>query len=80
VQTGPANLVAKVMSIDEGRARVEQVLEGAKARVHLMLDGNRGVVEALRDALLDRDELVGDEILAVIATASVADSGSPQPA
>ncbi len=80
VQTGPANLVAKVMSIDEGRARVEQVLEGAKARVHSMLDGNRGVVEALRDALLDRDELVGDEILAVIATASVADSGSPQPA
>jgi hypothetical protein len=34
-----------------------------------MLDENRHVVEALRDALLERDELVGEEILAVIATA-----------
>jgi hypothetical protein len=30
------------------------------------IEANRHVVEALRDALLDRDELVGDEILAVI--------------
>jgi hypothetical protein len=34
-----------------------------------MLDANRPVIEALRDALLERDELVGDEIEAVIGTA-----------
>ena len=31
-----------------------------------MLEDNRNVVEALRDALLDREELIGDEILTVI--------------
>ena len=35
-----------------------------------MLSRNRHVVEALRDALLERDELIGDEILAVITTAT----------
>ena len=80
VQTGPANLVAKVMSIDEGRERVEVLLEEARARVRSMLDANRNVVEALRDALLDRDELVGEEILAVITAATGAASGSPQTA
>ncbi len=30
------------------------------------IEANRHIVEALRDALLERDELVGDEILAVI--------------
>ena len=76
VQTGGANLVAKVLSMDEGRDRVEEVLESARQRVHAMIDGNRHVVEALRDALLDRDELVGDDILAVIASAAPAAAGS----
>jgi hypothetical protein len=31
-----------------------------------MLDSHRHVVEALRDALLERDELLAEEILAVI--------------
>jgi len=34
-----------------------------------MLDEHRHVVEALRDALLERDELIGDEIVAVIESA-----------
>ena len=34
-----------------------------------MLDEHRHVVEALRDALLDRDELIGDEIVDVIEAA-----------
>ncbi len=38
-----------------------------------MLEDHRHVVEALRDALLDRDELVGDEILDVIGTAGQRD-------
>jgi cell division protease FtsH len=76
VYTGGANLVAKVLSMDDGRDRVEDVLESARQRVHSMLDSNRHVVEALRDALLERDELVGDEILSVIVGATAADSGS----
>jgi len=64
-----ANLVAKVLSSDEGREAVERILGDARARVQTLLKDNIGVVEALRDALLDRDELVGEEITQVIATA-----------
>ena len=42
-----------------------------------MLEDNRHVVEALRDALLDRDELVGKEILDVIASAGPVSSDVP---
>ena len=35
-----------------------------------MLERNRHFVEALRDALLDREELVSEEILDVLATAA----------
>ena len=41
---------------------MESIRTGAKARVTRMLDCNRHLVEALREALVDRDELVGDEI------------------
>lgn len=34
-----------------------------------MLDENRHVVEALRDALLEHEELVGEEIVEVIGRA-----------
>ena len=54
-------------------SRVAKRSTGSCARAHdevrTMLEDNRHVVEALRDALLDRDELVGNEILDVIATA-----------
>ena len=66
---GGANLVAKVISSDEGRAKVDEILDTAKARVTTMLEANRHLIEALRDALLERDELVGDEILDVLRDA-----------
>ena len=77
----PANLVAKVASTDAGRDRVEAVLTNAQAEVRTMLERNRNVVESLRDALLERDELIGDEILDVIrsATASGVDFGVAGP-
>jgi ATP-dependent Zn protease len=66
-QAGGSNLVAKVLSTDEGRQAVGTLLDGARDQVVALLTANRHVVEALRDALLERDELVGDdEILAVI--------------
>ncbi|MDP8975624.1 MAG: AAA family ATPase [Actinomycetota bacterium] len=67
---GPgANLLTKVLSADAGREAVEEILSGAKDDVTRMLEANRHVVEALRNALLERDELVGDEIGQVIARA-----------
>ncbi|MGH2720471.1 MAG: AAA family ATPase [Actinomycetota bacterium] len=66
VQGPQANLVGKVLSTDGGREAVEKILNDAKAEVTVMMTTHRHLVEALRDALLDRDELVGDEILEVI--------------
>jgi ATP-dependent Zn protease len=65
----PGNIVSKVTAVDAGRDEVDELLRGAKDDVRDMLEDNRHVIEALRDALLERDELVGVEILDVIAGA-----------
>jgi hypothetical protein len=41
----------------------------AKADVHKLLDNNRHLVVALRDELLAKEELVGDEIVEVLREA-----------
>ena len=66
----PGNIVAKVLSSDSGRDEVEELLRRAKDDVRTMLEANRHVIETLRDALLEREELVGSEILEVIASSS----------
>ena len=63
------NLVGKVLADSEARGRVEALLQEQKQCVRDVLGRNRDLVEALRDALLERDELVGKEILAVIERA-----------
>ena len=63
---GRTNLVAKVLADRDGKKRVEDILDVQKAKVTALLDENRDVVLALRNALIERDELVGDEILQVI--------------
>ncbi|HVM01286.1 MAG TPA: hypothetical protein VM263_01345, partial [Acidimicrobiales bacterium] len=70
-----ANVVTKVLSADRSRDALEAILERAKADVAAMLEANRHLVEALRDALLAGDELVGDQILEVIAGAGRAGDG-----
>ena len=78
IQTAAAgNLAAKVLGDDAGRAAVERILEGSRARVTRLIETHRHVVEALRDALLDRHELIGDEILSVIASAGPAETLEP---
>ena len=67
---GSRNLVGKVLSDAEGKARVEEILVEQKERVTKLLEENRDVVVALRDSLIARDELVGDEILTVIEVAT----------
>jgi ATP-dependent Zn protease len=63
---GSRNLVGKVLSDRDGKQRVEDILADQKQRVIALLDEHQDVVFALRDALIDRDELVGDEIREVI--------------
>ena len=60
------NLVARVLSDPQGKARVDELLFAQKQRALALLTENRDVLEALRDALIERDELVGEEILGVI--------------
>ncbi len=59
-------IVSKVLGTDDGRAEVEALLGAAKESVTRMLEEHRNVVEALRDALLERRELIGNDILEVI--------------
>jgi ATP-dependent Zn protease len=63
------NLVGKVLGDGEAKARVEALLQEQKGRVKRVLDENRDIVEALRDALTERDELVGTQITDVIHAA-----------
>ena len=80
VQAGGSNLTAKVLSSDEGREAVAGLLDSARDEVTALLAANRGVIEALRDALLERDELVGDEIGEVIRGAVEHQPARPEPA
>jgi ATP-dependent Zn protease len=61
--------VAKVLADDEARRSVERILEQAKSDVRNLLDSHRHLVVALRDQLLELEELVGDEILDVLQQA-----------
>jgi cell division protease FtsH len=60
------DIVTRVVSSDDGKAAIERKLDTARGEVRGLLAEHRVVVEALRDALLDRHELIGDEILDVI--------------
>jgi cell division protease FtsH len=73
----PGNIVSKVTATDAGRDEVEDLLHTSRDAVRAMLRENRHVVEALRDALLDREELVGAEILEVINGVQPAGAGVP---
>jgi ATP-dependent Zn protease len=57
------------MADEEGRDRIESILAEAKADAVRMLDEHRHLVEALRDALLERNELIADEITDVLRAA-----------
>lgn len=72
VSEGPIssrNIVGRVLSDPEGKGRVEELLATQKVQAGKVLSENQDVVEALRDALLERDELVGEEISNVIVGA-----------
>ncbi len=63
------DVAAKILTNDAGRDEVDRLLSRSKDEARSMLDEHRHVLEALRDALLEREELVGPEITAVIQAA-----------
>ena len=65
---GPG-VVGEVLANESARTSLERILDGSKETVRQLLDSNRHLVSALRDALLERDELIGDEILTVLSDA-----------
>jgi cell division protease FtsH len=73
------NLVGRVIGDGEGRRRVEELLQEQKTLVKGRLEANQHLIAALRDALLDRNELVGREIAAVIdAAGGAVDEAGPR--
>jgi cell division protease FtsH len=75
VEHGPyssSNIVAKVLTSEDAKHELEDLLDREKSEVTYLIAENRDLVVALRDALLDREELMGDEILAAIEKALAA--------
>ncbi len=69
VNDGPVNqtnLVGKVLGDADAKLEAGAVLTAQKERALEVLGANRDILQALRDALIERDELVGEEILEVI--------------
>ncbi|MBL8930426.1 MAG: AAA family ATPase [Kineosporiaceae bacterium] len=66
---GDQGLVARVLGDGDGRRMVEELLVCQRDRAMGLLQENRHLVEALRDALLERHELIGREITDVLQTA-----------
>ncbi len=66
------NIVGRVLADDRGRDAVERLLQEQKAVARELLSQNRHLVQALRDALLEHEELVGHEITDVLEAAAAA--------
>jgi ATP-dependent Zn protease len=60
------SLVDKVLGDKDARAELDNLLMGSCDAAKSIVETHPEVVEALRDALLERDELVGSEITEVI--------------
>jgi ATP-dependent Zn protease len=63
------NIVGRVLGDGQGRRRVEDLLQQQKVTVRGLLESNYHLVAALRDALLERHELIGREITDVLEAA-----------
>jgi cell division protease FtsH len=64
---GDVDPIGRVLSDKERRDEIDALLNDCKDRVRNLLLKKRHVVEGVRDALLEREELVGDEIEALMA-------------
>ncbi len=75
--SGPlsAGLVGKVLGDAQMRAEVDALLKDAHTKARTVLSEHRDVVEALAAALVDRGELLGNEIIEVIESVAPARAG-----
>lgn len=64
------NLVGRVLGDSHGRDAVESLLADQKVIIKAKLEANMHLVAALRDALLERHELIGREITDVLRQAA----------
>ncbi|WP_432491962.1 AAA family ATPase [Kineococcus auxinigenes] len=71
------NLVSRVLGDAEGRRMVEALLTEQRDAVRELLGRHRHLVAALRDALLERQELIGREITDVLEAAHAAHGSGP---
>ena len=63
------NLIDKTLKDPVTRPQVDRLLALSKVRARALVDANRHILHALRDALLERDELLGEEIYEVARSA-----------
>lgn len=63
------NIVGRVLADNDGRRRVEELLQEQKTLIKGKLEANQHLIAALRDALMDRSELIGREITDVLHAA-----------
>jgi len=66
----------------QDRADADKLLQAAYEDAKAIIVRERGVVEALRDALVAHDELIGGEIIAVVESVPASEAGArsrPQP-
>ena len=66
-----AGLVGRVLADGPARAQMETTLQAQHSTVSELLSQNRHLIEALRDALIERHELVGTEITDILEAAEV---------
>jgi cell division protease FtsH len=59
--------IRSVLADPDRRREVDAILEECRVRVRALLQTKRHAVEGVRDALLEREELIGDEIEALMA-------------
>ena len=64
VDAGPlsGDLSARVLGDTQARKAVDKLLDEAKMRVTRLLDGHRYLIAALRDSLLQREELLEHDV------------------
>jgi ATP-dependent Zn protease len=79
VESGPlsAGIVSKVLANEDGRKRVEVLLREAKETARRLLTEHRHLLEPLVAALVERNELVGDEITDVLERAALSGPARP---
>jgi ATP-dependent Zn protease len=70
------NTVSKVLTDEASRAKMDEILESARDTVREHMATHRHLVEALRDALLQQEELIGVEITDVLVRADALHAGS----